>query len=71
MFIYFILKDLRLNILIEIVLNFYDSKATHVRNAWKNYFFLVDLEFDKFKGFNKNQRQKMSLTNKKSFFQHF
>jgi hypothetical protein len=25
---------------------FYNSKATHVRNAWKNYFFLVDLEFE-------------------------
>ena len=24
----------------------YYSKATHVRNAWKNYFFLVDLEFE-------------------------
>jgi hypothetical protein len=27
---------------------FYKSKATHVRNAWKNYFFLVDLEFENF-----------------------
>ena len=50
---------------------FYYSKATHVRNASKKYFFLVDLEFENFKGFNKNQRQQTSLTDKKSIFSAF
>ena len=35
---------------------------------WKITTFLVDLEFEKLHGFNKNQIRK---TDKKSFFQHF
>jgi hypothetical protein len=41
------------------------------KNAWKNYFFLVDLEFEKFEGFSKNRRQKTSLTDKKSIVMAF